>query len=122
MSAILADPWNKDHYSKLILHLRDARQEDELEKFREIFASRFLPDALFWRTWLADIVQLGTEEQVQLDCSQFNVDTILSSLCCQVHAFFARSFELCPDFDLASDYLGFIEKCVEENEMVCLDM
>ena len=65
LSAILQDPWTKDNYIKLIGHLRDARDEEELNKYREMYASRFLPDSLFWRTWFADMVDLGTDQQVK---------------------------------------------------------
>ena len=64
LSAILSDPWTRGNYIKLIDHLRNRREEDDLEKFRELYAARFLPDAVFWRSWMADVVHLGTEEQV----------------------------------------------------------
>ena len=65
LSAILADPWTKEHYIKLIEHLRNNREEVELEQYRELYASRFLPDCEFWRLWFIDIVDQRAEEQVQ---------------------------------------------------------
>jgi hypothetical protein len=65
LAAIIADPWVKDNYIKLIEHLRNVRDEAELETFREMYSQRFLPDADFWRMWLADIVQLKNEAHVR---------------------------------------------------------